>query len=146
MMDTPCLMLWRNTNDPRQASQERFRRPGLQRKGQDQGHQYSYSQTLSQKVKRLPTTETTKSTQRQSGHRTIIGHLKQDHRLSRNFYKGDFGDAMNVLLAAAAFNFKSMMNKFKQKIAHIWQKIQAMLLGNLLLKSVLEGRLVIQNT
>ena len=41
-----------------------------------------------------------------------IGHLKQDHRLSRNFYKGIKGDN-NVMLAAAAMNFKRMMNKWK---------------------------------
>lgn len=42
-----------------------------------------------------------------------IGHLKQDHRLSRNFYKGINGDNNNVMLAAAAMNFKRMMNKWK---------------------------------
>ena len=42
-----------------------------------------------------------------------IGHLKQDHRLSRNFYKGIKGDNNNVMLAAAAMNFKRMMNKWK---------------------------------
>ena len=39
-----------------------------------------------------------------------IGHLKADHRLSRNFYKGIKGDTINVMLAAAAMNFKRMMN------------------------------------
>ena len=43
-----------------------------------------------------------------------IGHLKQDHRLSRNFYKGIKGDNRNVMLAAAAMNFKRMMNIYKQ--------------------------------
>ncbi len=42
-----------------------------------------------------------------------IGHLKSDHRLSRNFYKGIFGDTINVMLAAAAMNFKRMMNKWR---------------------------------
>jgi len=42
-----------------------------------------------------------------------IGHLKTDHRLSRNFYKGIVGDNINVMLAAAAMNFKRMMNKWK---------------------------------
>jgi ISPg7 transposase len=36
----------------------------------------------------------------------VIGHCKADHRLGRNFYKGLFGDSINVMLAAAAFNFK----------------------------------------
>jgi len=43
----------------------------------------------------------------------IIGHLKTDNRLSRNYYKGIIGDEINVLLSAAAFNFKRMMNKWK---------------------------------
>lgn len=44
-----------------------------------------------------------------------IGHLKQDHRLSRNFYKGIKGDNRNVMLAASAMNFKRMMNKWARK-------------------------------
>ena len=43
----------------------------------------------------------------------INGHLKTDHRLGRNFYKGIQGDNINVMLAAAAYNFKRMMNKWK---------------------------------
>lgn len=43
-----------------------------------------------------------------------IGHLKADHRLSRNFYAGIKGDNNNVMLAAAAMNFKRMMNKWKE--------------------------------
>ena len=43
-----------------------------------------------------------------------IGHLKQDHRLSRNYYKGIKGDNNNVMLAAAAMNFKRMINKWKE--------------------------------
>ena len=40
----------------------------------------------------------------------VIGHCKSGHRLSRNFYKGLFGDSINVMLAAAAFNFKRVMD------------------------------------
>lgn len=44
----------------------------------------------------------------------IIGHLKHDHRMLRNFLKGSFGDAINVMLAASAMNFKRMMNLWKE--------------------------------
>ena len=43
-----------------------------------------------------------------------IGHLKHDYRMLRNFLKGSFGDAVNVMLAASAMNFKRMMNKWKE--------------------------------
>ena len=55
-----------------------------------------------------------KGFRRRAGIEPKIGHLKQDHRLSRNYYSGIFGDNINVLLAAAAMNFKRMMNKWKE--------------------------------
>ena len=42
----------------------------------------------------------------------VIGHLKSDHRLARNYLKGFIGDEINLLLAAAAFNLKKWMNRF----------------------------------
>jgi IS5 family transposase len=42
-----------------------------------------------------------------------IGHLKHDYRMLRNFLRGSFGDAVNVMLAASAMNFKRMMNLWK---------------------------------
>ena len=40
---------------------------------------------------------------KRAGIEPTIAHLKSDFRLGRNFYKGVFGDAVNLLLAAAAF-------------------------------------------
>jgi IS5 family transposase len=39
-----------------------------------------------------------------------IGHLKSDYRLARNYLKGFAGDTLNLLLAAAAWNFKKWLN------------------------------------
>jgi len=41
----------------------------------------------------------------------VIGHLKSDHRLKRNFLKGFEGDQINLLMAAAAFNFRKWMRE-----------------------------------
>lgn len=46
---------------------------------------------------------------KRAGIEPVIGHLKSDHRLGRNFYKGVFGDDINIMLSAAAFNFKRAM-------------------------------------
>ena len=46
---------------------------------------------------------------KRAGIEPVIGHCKADHRLERNFYKGLLGDAINVMLAAAAFNIKRAM-------------------------------------
>ena len=39
----------------------------------------------------------------------VIGHLKSDFGLARNYLKGVVGDAINLLLAAAAFNIRKWM-------------------------------------
>ena len=46
----------------------------------------------------------------------IIGHLKQDHRLLRNYLKGVEGDMINTLLAGAAFNMMKMLRKIRGSI------------------------------
>lgn len=60
---------------------------------------------------------------KRAGIEPVIGHLKADHRLSRNFYKGIFGDNINVMLAAAGFNFKRMMNKWKSSFVPYLEQI-----------------------
>ena len=46
----------------------------------------------------------------------IIAHLKQDHRAARNYLKGQNGDAINFIMAAAGFNFRKLMYKLKHAI------------------------------
>jgi len=53
----------------------------------------------------------------------VIGHLKRDYRMVRNYLKGTVGDAMNVMLAAAAMNFKRMMNKWKEQLVFFALKL-----------------------
>jgi len=51
---------------------------------------------------------------RRSAIEPVIGHLKNSFRLARNYLKGTMGDAINLLLAAAAFNFKKWLNALAQ--------------------------------
>ena len=50
----------------------------------------------------------------------MIGHLKSDHRMNKNFYKGITGDVINVMLSAAAFNFKRMMRKWSSSFYYFF--------------------------
>jgi hypothetical protein len=43
--------------------------------------------------------------------------------MNRNFLKGVTGDQMNVLLSAAAMNFKRVMNLWKQRLINFILKI-----------------------
>lgn len=42
----------------------------------------------------------------------IIGHLKSDFRLARNYLKGFIGDQINLLLAAISWNLKKWINLY----------------------------------
>ncbi len=35
----------------------------------------------------------------------VIGHVKAEHRMDRNYLKGRLGDRINAVLAAAGYNF-----------------------------------------
>jgi IS5 family transposase len=39
----------------------------------------------------------------------VIGHLKAEHRLGRNYLKGRDGDRCNAMLAAAGYNFSLLL-------------------------------------
>ena len=39
----------------------------------------------------------------------VIGHLKEDHRMGRNFLAGRAGDATNAVLAAVGYNFRLLL-------------------------------------
>ena len=53
-----------------------------------------------------------KQCRRRAAIEPIIGHLKSDYRLSRNFLKGIEGDEINLLLAATAWNLRKWLIAF----------------------------------
>ena len=46
---------------------------------------------------------------RRSAVEPVLGHLKSDHRLGRNFLIGTEGDAANAVLAAVGYNFARLL-------------------------------------
>jgi IS5 family transposase len=60
----------------------------------------------------------------------IIGHLKQDHRLLRNYLKGTEGDMINTLLAGAAFNMMKMLRKIRKSIIYVLNELIEKLVRN----------------
>lgn len=70
---------------------------------------------------------------RRAGIEPVIGHLKSDYKLARNFLKGAIGDNINLMLAAAAFNIKKFMKELQnyffgftnlQSINNFWKMRQ----------------------
>ena len=60
---------------------------------------------------------------KRAGIEPTIAHMKSDFRLERNFYKGVFGDAVNALLVAAAYNFKRAMRLLWALIENICETL-----------------------
>ena len=46
---------------------------------------------------------------RRSAVEPVIGHLKDDHRMGRNYLAHASGDAINAVLAAAGYNFRRLI-------------------------------------
>jgi len=40
----------------------------------------------------------------------VIGHIKNEHRMDRNYLALSRGDAINAVLAAAGYNFSLLLN------------------------------------
>ncbi len=59
----------------------------------------------------------------------VIGHLKHDYRLCRNYLKGILGDNMNIILAAAAMNFKRRINLWRTEAIRCWSLIYKLLIN-----------------
>lgn len=50
----------------------------------------------------------------------IIGHLKHDCRMLRNYLKGIIGDKINAILAGAAFNFRIALREVRQEVLFLF--------------------------
>jgi IS5 family transposase len=57
----------------------------------------------------------------------VIGHMKSDGRLARNFLKGVEGDAMNALLCGAGHNLRKILKKLRLLCAQLGISMQRIL-------------------
>jgi len=51
-----------------------------------------------------------------AGIEPVIGHLKKDHRMLRNYLKGTRGDAINTMMAAAGYNLRHWIIKREEEL------------------------------
>jgi IS5 family transposase len=60
--------------------------------------------------KRRVTEQIKREFKRRAAIEPVIGHLKDDHRMGRNYLAHASGDAINVVLAAAGYNFRRLIH------------------------------------
>ncbi len=57
----------------------------------------------------------------------VIGHLKSDHKIKRNWLKGHLGDCMAPILAGRGFNLKKILRALVLFAPEIYWQIMALL-------------------
>ena len=67
--------------------------------------------TAGQKRRVTPTIK--REMRRRSAVEPVIGHIKREHRMDRNYLAGRQGDAINAILAAAGYNFSLLIKWLK---------------------------------
>lgn len=74
------------------------------------GHDYAdrFKVWITGQVRRV-TAAIRKEMRRRAAIEPVIGHLKGDHRMDRNYLKGFAGDRANAVLAAAGYNFRLLL-------------------------------------
>lgn len=53
----------------------------------------------------------------------VIGHLKAEHRMGRNYLKGRDGDLANAVLAAAGYNFTLLLHWLRRLLRALFQAL-----------------------
>ena len=67
-------------------------------------HAHKFRVSISGQVRRV-TAPIRREMSRRAAVEPVIGHIKADHRMGRNYLKGRDGDRINAVLAAAGYNF-----------------------------------------
>ncbi|WP_349632327.1 IS5 family transposase [Desulfuromonas sp. CSMB_57] len=67
--------------------------------------------------------------QRRNAIEPVIGHMKEDHRMDRNYLKGTEGDKMNAILAACGFNLRKLLRAFFWLLFKELERLKSPLIG-----------------
>ena len=75
-------------------------------------HPHRFRVWISGQVRRV-TASIRREMRRRAAVEPVIGHLKAEHRMGRNYLKGRDGDRINAVLAAAGYNFSLLRRWFE---------------------------------
>jgi IS5 family transposase len=90
-------------------------------------HPHKFRVWISGQVRRV-TKAIRREMRRRAAVEPVIGHLKGEHRMDRNYLKGRDGDRTNAVLAAAGYNFSLLIRWFETLLRAL---IQALLRASL---------------
>ncbi len=90
------------------------------------GHTYpnKFRVWISGQVRRVTAT-IRREMRRRAAVEPVIGHLKGEHRMERNYLKGRDGDRANAVLAAAGYNFALLLRWFEAILCAFFEIIRS---------------------
>ena len=83
-------------------------------------HRHKFRVWITGQVRRV-TRPIRREMKRRAAVEPVIGHLKAEHRMDRNYLKGRDGDRANAVLAAAGYNFALLLRWLRRLLRALFQ-------------------------
>ena len=109
MTAIPCRSLKAHRNQPGKGVKQAVCDCGYRGNGQVNETKIVLLKNPLKRDNRYKRDKKRKQCRRREAIEPIIGHLKSDFRLSRNYLKGIVGDEINLLMAVTAWNLKKWL-------------------------------------
>lgn len=87
-------------------------------------HPHKFRVWISGQVRRV-TKAIRREMRRRAAVEPVIGHVKAEHRMDRNYLKGRDGDRANAVLAAAGYNFSLLLRWLEELLRAIFRTLAA---------------------
>ena len=85
-------------------------------------HRHKFRVWITGQVRRV-TRPIRREMKRRAAVEPVIGHLKAEHRMGRNYLKGCDGDRANAVLAAAGYNFALLLRWLRRLLRALFQAL-----------------------
>jgi IS5 family transposase len=85
-------------------------------------HPHKFRVWISGQVRRVTKT-IRREMRRRAAVEPVIGHVKAEHRMDRNYLKGRDGDSANAVLAAAGYNFSLLLRWLEVILRAVFQAL-----------------------
>jgi IS5 family transposase len=85
-------------------------------------HRHKFRVWITGQVRRV-TRPIRREMKRRAAVEPVIGHLKAEHRMDRNYLKGRGGDRANAVLAAAGYNFALLLRWLRRLLRALFQAL-----------------------
>ena len=102
--------------DPEQLTGVETRRIPVDKGYRGHNHQHKFRVWISGQTRRV-TAAIRREMKRRAAVEPVIGHLKAEHRMDRNYLKGAQGDRINAVLAGAGYNVSLLL----RWLAELWR-------------------------